>query len=109
MEREWEGRRTFPRAAYRRWRNWEAFVLGVPLVDLGGYPEINCYGCGDWHIIGDRARFFCFDWFKVGNVWQPRVVGTVTRSMTTLREEQRAFWQQAKRTTGPVEAFVSLH
>lgn len=85
-------------------------MLGMPLLDLGGYPEINACGCGDYYLLGDgRARFILYDWFRVAGIWQAKIVGTVTRPIATLKEEQRRFWEEAFKVKLPTEHCFELH
>lgn len=85
-------------------------MLGMPLIDLGGYPEINACGCGDYYLLGDgRVRFILYDWFRIAGIWQAKIVGTVTRPIGTLKEEQRRFWAEAFEAKLPTEHCLAIH
>lgn len=65
----------------------------LDLLDFGDYPHIEAAGVADAYLIGpNRARFVCFDWFKINGVMRRKVTGDVCRSLSGLREEQHLFW-----------------
>lgn len=64
------------------------------ILDFGGYPEIHAAGYGEAHVIGDgRVRLVLFDWYRIDGVWRKRVVGTVTRPVSTIPEDMHRYCQ----------------
>lgn len=70
----------------------EATVQDNKLLDFGNYPEIDAAGIGDFHLIGDRLRFVLFDWYKIDNVWQRKIVGMAKMPLISIPAASVRHW-----------------
>lgn len=76
---------------------------GKPLMDFGGYPEIDSAGIGDFHILGERLRFVLFDWYKIDGLWQRRIVGMAKMPVSSIPATSVQHWQCVFGSPRPTE------
>lgn len=80
-----------------------------PVIDDGNYPEINCQSMSECYVIGPLVRFLMWDWFRVGGIWQRRVVGSLTRPLAGLEADQARSWQEIATCRAPAVTTIDLN
>lgn len=75
-------------------------------IDDRDYPEISFTGMADCYVLDTRIRFTLWDWVRLDGLFQRRLVGTLTRPLAGLMEDQQRSWDMAATAKAPSDEAV---